>query len=73
MSGWPVAYICDGTACNNPQNCYLVHGGPCSHTFDPTHALNGRCTAPALQVDRFSLLKGPDGGFVLWERGGTDQ
>lgn len=58
-----VLYLCDGTACESPDNCFVSGTGFCQHTTRREHALH-----PDRSLDGFIERTGREVGKVdLWE------
>ena len=64
-------YLCDGLrSCLGSAGCAYrkEDPGPCMHTTDPDHALNGKCEQPGKFPGRFYLSKF-QGKESYWEEG----
>lgn len=58
-----VLYLCDGRACENPDNCHHNGTGECRHTTRFEHALHR-----VVDLSDFVPMPAHDGGGVdLWE------
>ena len=66
-----IAYICDGlAACSDKVGCYRI-GRPgvdcCRHTFQDSHAKNGKCIDPQNHPERFHPIDLSDQETCWWE------
>lgn len=66
-----IAYYCDGLCeCSDSVGCYrYMHPGMdwCRHTFDPEHALYGKCEDPENHPERFHLIDIRNNESCYWE------
>lgn len=58
-----VFYLCDGNACDNPDNCHVSGTGMCRHTAQWEHALHKDSDLK----DFVSLPSREEGKVDLWE------
>ena len=66
-----IAYYCDGMdKCCEHVGCYrqLLPGMDyCRHTFDPDHAIYGKCDNPEEHPERFYIIDLNDKETCYWE------